>query len=195
MKTQPSHFSVGRVLGYFRPMHRGNPHNYLTGRCPKGMPRGQWESVSRPKWPIWVSQFGVWCACVMFILVALDIARTGLNPGTAGLVTMICAGVLFSVSMGVLWAIPRLRERRFDRTLRAHQYEGCFNCGYSLHGLPEVHRCPECGSPYEKEQVREAWKAWFDREGTTQVDNIAGLPERDGIGKRSAPTEPGTGGR
>jgi len=25
----------------------------------------------------------------------------------------------------------------------------CIRCGYSLRGLPDNHRCPECGSPYD----------------------------------------------
>ncbi|MGB2987891.1 MAG: hypothetical protein WBE26_18640 [Phycisphaerae bacterium] len=163
MKTQRSHFSIVRVLTYFRAMHRGNPHHYLTGRCPKGMPRGQWESVSMPKWPIWVCLLGLWFACAVFILVVLDIARTGLKPRSPALLSMICVSVLFSVSMGVLCAIPRFRERRFERTVRAHQYEVCWNCGYSLHGLPDVHNCPECGTEYEKDTLRNDWISWFAR--------------------------------
>ncbi len=26
----------------------------------------------------------------------------------------------------------------------------CLVCGYSLHGLPDVHRCPECGTDYDR---------------------------------------------
>lgn len=127
------------------------------------MPRGQWESVSTPKWPIWIWELGKAAACAIFILVMLDIASTGLKPQTPALLSIICAGVLFFVSTSVLCAIPRLRERRFERIVRAHQYEVCWNCGYSLEGLAEVHRCPECGTEYDKDRVRRDWRAWFSR--------------------------------
>lgn len=164
MQMRRARFSVAIVLGHLRASHRGNQYHYLTGRCPKGMPRGQWERVSIPKWPIMVSWLGAGIACAVFILVMLDIARTGLNPRTPTLFTMICAGVLFFVTTGVLSAIPRYRERRFERTVCALEYGVCFNCGYSLQGLPKEHNCPECGDPYNKEELRREWKTWFARE-------------------------------
>lgn len=163
MEPSQSRFSIARGVRFFRPMHRGNGFHYMTGRCPKGMPRGQWETVSRPKWPIWVSVLGVWSACAVLIMVTLDMARTGLQAPRSVLVSMILVGILYSVSLGILWAIPRIRERRFERTVRTVQYEVCLNCGYSLHGLPEAHCCPECGTEYQKDAAREKWKSWFAR--------------------------------
>ncbi len=163
MEARQTRFSSSRGARFFRPMHRGNGFHYMTGRCPKEMPRGQWESVSRPKWPIWVSLLGVWGACAVFIMVALDAARMGLKPHSFVLVCMLFVGILYAVSMVFLCAIPRIRERRFERTVRTIQYEVCLNCGYSLHGLAEVHRCPECGTEYDKEKVRRDWRAWFAR--------------------------------
>jgi len=39
----------------------------------------------------------------------------------------------------------------------------CVHCGYSLLGLPDHHRCPECGRPYSFELIDEYRKdpAWF----------------------------------
>jgi len=142
-------------------MHRGNGFHYLTGRRPKGMPSWQWEIVSRPKWPIWISVLGAWAACAVFVLVALEAARTGLNPSLSVQRNIILVGLLFVVSLGLLSAIPRVRERRFARSVRDLRYEVCMNCGYSLRGLPDAHHCPECGTEYEKKAVREKWMEWF----------------------------------
>jgi len=152
-----------RTWRYFKPMHRGTPRHYLTGRCPKGMPRGQWESVSTPKWPIWASVLGVWSACAVFCTTAFELAKTGARPQTGVLVGGVVVGIVNFVSIGVLWIIPHTRERRFERTVRALQYEVCWNCGYSLQGLTEIHRCPECAAEYDKETVREDWRSWFAR--------------------------------
>ncbi|HPD28489.1 MAG TPA: hypothetical protein PLL20_00725 [Phycisphaerae bacterium] len=37
----------------------------------------------------------------------------------------------------------------------------CLHCGYNLKGLPAQHRCPECGSPYEIEQVKRTWSEYL----------------------------------
>lgn len=37
----------------------------------------------------------------------------------------------------------------------------CLHCGYSLKGLPAEHRCPECGTPHEIEDVKRKWSAYL----------------------------------
>jgi len=53
-----------------------------------------------------------------------------------------------------------LAERRWQRTrsivLRL-EYFVCFECGYWLVGLPLAGNCPECGSEYDENRLREAW--------------------------------------
>ena len=45
----------------------------------------------------------------------------------------------------------------------AHQdYEVCLGCGYSLRGLPNRYKCPECAKPFDKADLRRAWTTWVD---------------------------------
>ena len=44
---------------------------------------------------------------------------------------------------------------------RANDYCLCLICGYCLKGLPEKHRCPECGTSYEIEDVKRKWSEYL----------------------------------
>lgn len=37
----------------------------------------------------------------------------------------------------------------------------CPSSGCSLKGLPDEYHCPECGSPYEIEQVKRTWSEYL----------------------------------
>jgi hypothetical protein len=65
----------------------------------------------------------------------------------------------------LLWVIPAYRERRFQRAVRALQYDLCLNCGYDLRWLPDLHRCPECGVGYDRKGVRSTWQLRFGDPG------------------------------
>ena len=56
-------------------------------------------------------------------------------------------------------------DRMTDDTFRKGAITGnvyCGNCGYNLHSLPYVYRCPECGSQYSARRLR--WKGIFRHE-------------------------------
>jgi hypothetical protein len=38
--------------------------------------------------------------------------------------------------------------RAASNVIRSRKDHFCIHCGYSLEGLPDGHRCPECGEPY-----------------------------------------------
>jgi len=52
---------------------------------------------------------------------------------------------------------------RQKRSVAAPDYLVCFNCGYSLIGLPGSHVCPECGRPYDQESLCRGWRKWHQR--------------------------------
>lgn len=64
----------------------------------------------------------------------------------------------------LLWTLygcwPGIEFRRFKARLKQVDMRLCLGCGYILTGLPDDHRCPECGSPYKIEETRAAWDHW-----------------------------------
>jgi hypothetical protein len=66
----------------------------------------------------------------------------------------------FSAIVLVL-SIFAVRYRLFRHRARQTQYELCTNCLYPLDGLPDIHRCPECGIEYDRTECRELWRAWL----------------------------------
>lgn len=56
-------------------------------------------------------------------------------------------------------------DRMADDTFKKGAITGnvyCGNCGYNLHTLPYVYRCPECGNQYSARRLR--WKGIFRHE-------------------------------
>ncbi len=64
----------------------------------------------------------------------------------------------------VVWIAAYSRcKRRLAARAVLHHMELCCACGYELTGLPDTHRCPECGAEYSKAEVVRKWREWFDR--------------------------------
>jgi hypothetical protein len=51
----------------------------------------------------------------------------------------------------------------FKQAIKARTEPFCIHCGYDLAGLPDHHRCPECGVPYSFGAIEEYRRdpAWF----------------------------------
>lgn len=65
---------------------------------------------------------------------------------------------------GILWMTAYTRcKRQIAARVRREGLEICYECGYELRGLPDLHRCPECGTPYNKAMVVERWRAWLQQ--------------------------------
>jgi len=50
---------------------------------------------------------------------------------------------------------------KIRRRVKAHDFSLCLNCGYPLKGLVTHGHCPECGSSYEADNVRQSWVQWL----------------------------------
>lgn len=87
----------------------------------------------------------------------------------------------------VLFAIPvLLLYYGWNAAVRARRDPFCIHCGHSLIGLPSVHRCPECGRPYDL-KVNEDYRrdpAWF-----VQRWRSAHTAPRDGVTVTALPTK------
>lgn len=51
--------------------------------------------------------------------------------------------------------------RRFNDMVAMSGHMLCVGCGYDLSGLPEEHKCPECGQDYIASELREFWIIWL----------------------------------
>ena len=74
------------------------------------------------------------------------------------------------------WGRWKLHGRHVRNTcLRALECELslCLECGYSLVGLPAIHRCPECGREFALDETKSTWKQWLASRGTGRVERIA----------------------
>lgn len=67
---------------------------------------------------------------------------------------------LVAVAWFLMAICPRIVFARMKTQLADNDYLMCLNCAYSLKGLPEEHVCPECGTEYTAERVRNAWQQW-----------------------------------
>jgi hypothetical protein len=63
----------------------------------------------------------------------------------------------------VSYALARWRHGRFAREIRESDYRVCIQCGYSLNGLADDSRCPECGLTYTRDSLIQYWEAVLRR--------------------------------
>ncbi len=65
---------------------------------------------------------------------------------------LIGGGKLLILIIGAPFA---LAGRAFSQAVKARKDPFCMHCGYGLTGLPDLHRCPECGQPYSFKLIEE----------------------------------------
>lgn len=58
-----------------------------------------------------------------------------------------------------VWLLRR-RERRLARRVWDADGRLCLKCAYDLRGLPDRHRCPECGTEYDAASLVSDWWHW-----------------------------------
>lgn len=140
-----------------------SPDLYLTDRLPKGMPLGEWKTVRKPIWTIWLASVPIWAFAVVSLMMLLHWGGIVLLNSVPTSGSMCLMSIPAAMGAIYLCFVPGIRERRFWRSVISLQYEVCLKCGYKLIGLPDIGRCPECGSQYDKAQLREDWQSWLER--------------------------------
>ena len=129
----------------------------MRDKCPPGLPAGFWHSVRRTR-AVTVNAARVVMLFWVVILVLLCVMPTRVLDAPLSFKlasTFVSLAAILSARAWLQWG-----KRRFCRRLAAADYEICFHCGYDLRGLPDHHRCPECGGEYLKAKVVEDWKRW-----------------------------------
>lgn len=76
--------------------------------------------------------------------------------GKAGVWYPVLVCALVVVSSGSIGSFVWL-NRGLVKRLRASGNRLCFSCGYDVSTLPEHGSCPECGEPFEHEELRTSW--------------------------------------
>jgi len=86
-----------------------------------------------------------WIVVPMLAAACLAMTVTGLLLGRYHIEMTILGGQLLFLVLAVpLFFWENLR----DRLIRLRTDPFCIHCGWTLAGLPEEGRCPECGEPY-----------------------------------------------
>ncbi len=63
------------------------------------------------------------------------------------------------VVIGIIAFVYYRAKRRVARVVKASDGRACWHCVYDLSGLPTPGVCPECGRPYEHDELRRRWRA------------------------------------
>jgi hypothetical protein len=91
--------------------------------------------------------------------IGLSLLGSYVGAGPPARVLWLTAGCAALVILPSLGGIVRRRYRRkFLRRVERESFLVCLNCHYSVKGHPEGGRCPECGTPFTPESLRQTWK-------------------------------------
>jgi len=139
---------------------RYNPLRLFVGRRPAGMPPAYWQRLKRIRVLVGLAVAILWSGGAVGVLLIVDrivYLPVDVNVSLCGMIAACLLGA------GLLETIPWIVKRRFCKWLRKHEYRVCTECGYLLGGLPEEHRCPECGVEYKMEDINQQWQQWVPR--------------------------------
>ncbi len=99
---------------------------------------------------------------------ALILTGLGVVAFVSGLTSarhgVIAAGMVSCFLASMTPYLAKRRLRRFAQEIIADNFERCLQCDYSLKGLPDKHRCPECGEPYDITLIKDTWRRYFEEQ-------------------------------
>lgn len=129
---------------------------------PSDVGAAPWEDVEwwQPTWADAVRYVG-W-RWVLLSPALLVLGLLGLGIWRASYLQLFWAGgahlTVFMIAVAVSMAGYVIRK-----ATRARRDPFCIHCGYNLSGLPDDHRCPECGRPYNFRLIDEYRRdpLWF----------------------------------
>ena len=133
-----------------------SPYHLITDRAPPNVPGGFWRFIKRLKMLLRAT-FLLLVVCALVCFGGLFFVSTVGTPLLQRyLLSCLALVVVLHACVGMFGL--RIAYGRFERFLIAHSWFVCIRCGYVLEGLPAHHRCPECGSPYDRAKSERTWK-------------------------------------
>jgi predicted RNA-binding Zn-ribbon protein involved in translation (DUF1610 family) len=143
---------------------------YLSVRPPKGVPRALWMHL-RPLRLLVIPVLMMMLSAPIAIFASVMVGRSQVGripppppPAWLAFSSNWSPAVLLlsSSALGIIPYLAKRRLRRFEREIITDDLQRCLACGYPLKGLPERHRCPECGEPYDMVFVRKTWASYLE---------------------------------
>ena len=139
-----------------------NPYHLITDRAPPSVPGGFWRFIKHLKMLLRATfLLLVLCALVCCFGGPFFVSTVGtplLDRYSLSCLALILVFYVCAAAFGL-----RILRGRFERFLISHSWFVCIGCGYVLEGLPTHHRCPECGSPYDRAKLERTWRNWIER--------------------------------
>lgn len=139
--------------------------SFLRVRKPPAMPMAFWRMAQPYRWGIGALGVVVATIAVFSVYFVVVLVWDGWSVGLARIGSSGVAPSWFPPIVAVTVAVIQLLRRNLKKKWWRFVYERdrdiCTNCGYDLRKLPTKHVCPECGQPYNIQEVHDQWDAWF----------------------------------